>query len=53
MKVGKRSLMMSPALPTVKLGEHDISRLIIGGNPFSGGSHTSVEMDRAFLDYQR
>jgi hypothetical protein len=43
--------MMSPALPTVKLGEHDISRLIIGGNPFSGGSHTSVEMDRAFLDY--
>lgn len=42
---------MSDQLPTVKLGEHDITRLIIGGNPFSGGSHTSTEMDQAFLDY--
>jgi hypothetical protein len=42
---------MPELLPTVKLGEHDVTRLIIGGNPFSGGSHTSVEMDRAFLDY--
>lgn len=42
---------MAELLPTVKLGQHDISRLIIGGNPFSGGSHTSLEMDQAFLDY--
>ena len=27
------------ALPTVRLGEHDLSRLILGSNPFSGGSH--------------
>jgi len=38
-------------LPTVALGEHRVTRLIIGGNPFSGGSHTSPEMDAAFLDY--
>lgn len=42
---------MPELLPTVKLGEHDVTRLIIGGNPFSGGSHTSREMDQAFLDY--
>ena len=38
-------------LPTVPLGPHQITRLIIGGNPFSGGSHFSPELDRAFLDY--
>jgi hypothetical protein len=38
-------------LPTVPLGPHRVTRLIIGGNPFSGGSHTSPEMDAAFLDY--
>jgi hypothetical protein len=29
----------APALPTLKLGEHAISRLIVGGNPFYGYSH--------------
>lgn len=38
-------------LPTIALGQHHVSRLIMGGNPFSGGSHTSAEMDQAFLDY--
>lgn len=42
---------MIESLPTVSLGAHEVTRLIIGGNPFSGGSHTSPEMDRAFLDY--
>lgn len=42
---------MTDWLPTVKLGEHDVSRLIMGGNPFSGGSHTSPELDQAFVDY--
>ena len=28
-----------------------ISRLIIGGNPFSGNSHVSGELDEAMLDY--
>src|SRR5262245_59747455 len=26
-------------LPTIKLGKHDVSRLIIGGNPIYGHSH--------------
>jgi len=38
-------------LPTVPFGPHRITRLVIGGNPFSGGSHFSPELDRAFLDY--
>ena len=30
-------------LPKVKFGEHEITRLIIGGNPFCGNSHFSAE----------
>jgi hypothetical protein len=32
-------------MPQVRLGEHSISRLIVGGNPFSGNSHLSPEAD--------
>ena len=39
------------ALPTVPLGPHHITRLIIGGNPFSGFSHQSAERDEEMLDY--
>lgn len=28
-----------PLLPTIKLGKHDVTRLIIGGNPIYGYSH--------------
>ncbi len=38
-------------LPTIRIGSRDITRLVIGGNPFSGGSHLSAEMDREFIDY--
>lgn len=38
-------------LPTIRIGDHDITRLVIGGNPFTGSSHLSAEMDRAFVDY--
>lgn len=38
-------------LPTIKLGEFDVSRLIIGGNPFSGNSHVSSAMDTEMEDY--
>jgi len=38
-------------LPTVKLGRHDVTRLIIGGNPFSGNSHQTTEMSREMRDY--
>ena len=38
-------------LPTIALGPHQISRLTIGGNPFSGFSHQSPERDAEMLDY--
>ena len=38
-------------LPTVKLGDAEITRLIIGGNPFSGNSHWSAELDDEMMDY--
>lgn len=38
-------------LKTVKFGDSDISRLIIGGNPFSGNSHISVELDEEMENY--
>ncbi len=38
-------------LPTVKLGEYEITRLIIGGNPFSGNSHVSNELSEEMEDY--
>jgi len=38
-------------LPTVKLGDHDVSRLICGGNPFSGNSHVDSKLDQDMLTY--
>lgn len=38
-------------LPKIRLGEHEISRLIIGGNPFSGNSHVSPQLDSEMEDY--
>ncbi len=38
-------------LPTIKLGDLDVTRLIIGGNPFSGFSHQTPERDLEMLDY--
>ena len=38
-------------LPTIRLGDCDISRLIIGGNPFSGNSHVSAQLDAEMEDY--
>ncbi len=37
-----------PRLPTVKLGRHDVTRLIIGGNPIYGHSH----FNRLLSQYQ-
>lgn len=34
-----------------KLGTLEVSRLILGGNPFSGNSHQGVERDRDMLRY--
>ena len=38
-------------LPTIQLGDTKITRLIIGGNPFSGNSHVSAAMDDEMQDY--
>src|SRR5262245_5699818 len=35
-----------PLLPTVKLGPHALTRLIIGGNPVYGYSHFNRLLDR-------
>jgi len=38
-------------LPTIKIGNHEVTKLIIGGNPFSGNSHQSNEMNKEMRDY--
>lgn len=38
-------------LPTIKLGDYNISRLIIGGNPISGNSHITHEISEEMADY--
>ncbi len=38
-------------LPTVRLGSHNVTRLICGGNPISGISHFSQDMDWDMLHY--
>jgi hypothetical protein len=45
------ALAATEALPTIKLGRHTVSRLIVGGNPVSGNSHISSTLDRAMRDY--
>lgn len=40
-----------PGMPKVGFGRHQISRLIVGGNPVSGNSHWSGALDREMLDY--
>jgi len=38
-------------LPTVDFFGHAMSRLICGGNPLSGYSHVSAELDREMIEY--
>ena len=38
-------------LPKVPLGKTEITRLVIGGNPFSGNSHVSRAMDEEMMDF--
>ena len=38
-------------LPTVRIGDKDVTRLICGGNPISGFSHFTNEMDWDMLRY--
>lgn len=38
-------------LPTIKLGPHNVTRLIIGGNPIYGHSHFNKMLSRYFTDW--
>lgn len=38
-------------LPSIRLADRSVSRLIIGGNPFSGNSHSSAELDNEMADW--
>lgn len=40
-----------PPLPTIKLGPHEITRLIIGGNPLCANSHYTDAMSREMEEY--
>jgi len=40
-----------PGLPCIDLAGVTVSRLIVGGNPFSGGSHRTAELSREMRDY--
>src|SRR5918912_664994 len=40
-----------PLLPTIKLGPHDVTRLIIGGNPIYGYSHFNRLLSRHQTDW--
>jgi hypothetical protein len=38
-------------LPTVRFGKHDVTRLVIGTNPFFGYSHFNSVLDQAMREY--
>ncbi len=40
-----------PGLPTIQLGPHRVTRLIAGGNPIGGWSHSTNNLTRHMLDY--
>lgn len=44
-------LSATPSLPTVKLGKHEIGRLILGSNPFYGYSHSSRMLDQHMREW--
>jgi hypothetical protein len=41
----------SPLLPTIKLGSHDVTRLILGGNPIYGYSHFNKLFSKHMTDW--
>ena len=43
--------MSNSLIETIKLGDAEVTRLIVGGNPFSGNSHVSAEMDADMEDF--
>jgi len=41
----------APPLPTIRLGDHHITRLIVGSNPISGYSYMGPVMDQHMREY--
>lgn len=41
----------SHALPTIALGKHRVTRLIAGGNPIAGFSHSTLRLSQLMLQY--
>ena len=41
----------APLLPTIHLGEHSITRLVVGSNPISGYSYMGPILDRHMKEY--
>jgi len=48
---GSTAAPAAPRLPTVRLGKHEISRMILGSNPFYGYSHASRELDQHMREW--
>ena len=40
-----------PEIPTVKFGDIDITRLIVGGNPFCGNSHLTPAVSGEMVEF--
>lgn len=41
----------APALPTVRFGDHEVTRLILGTNPMFGYSHLNANLDLAMREW--
>jgi len=45
------TLSAAPLLPTIRLGDHRVTRLIVGSNPISGYSYMGPILDRHMQEY--
>ena len=45
------SASVSPPLPTIRLGNHEVTRLVAGSNPISGYSYLGPIMDQHMREY--
>jgi len=50
-RAGAPQQAASTPLPTIKLGDHEITRLVAGWNPIGGHSHTTLNMARFMREY--
>ncbi len=49
--MNKTDRTINSEMPTIQFGNYKISKLIMGGNPISGNSHFSEDLNRKMLDY--